>query len=203
VRSVVDRACEGHRRLVDELVGLKRTLAEEEAAIEAALGGSGPPPPTPRGGKKFEMWISLKVGLPEEGPAAEPSFPGQKVFAVRTMSLKRQGTHLRRFFSDHANVDVGRDADGTYLVPRSYKHFGAICEFLRDGSCALPVAYVPSTYDNRPASSEEAELLEFAREAAFYGLRELLELAVPKLLGARYGGNARMLELLRAKSLLA
>jgi hypothetical protein len=147
------------------------------------------------------MWISLKVGLPE-GATPEPSFAGSQTYSVRTMSLKRAGTHFRTFFGDVDNVDE-READNSYPVHRSWKHFGAICEYLRDGSCALPGAYVPKTQDNRPASSEEAELLEFAREAAFYGLRPLLEQAVPKLLRLRYGANVRMLELLKEKGLLA
>ena len=52
------------------------------------------------------------------------------------------------------------------------------------------------------SDSEEQELLEFAREAGFYGLRELVEMSVPRLLTLRYGSNQQMLGLLRAKGLL-
>ena len=53
-----------------------------------------------------------------------------------------------------------------YQVRRSWKHFERILSFLRDGACALPGAYEPRTMDNRRASSEEEELLEFVREAS-------------------------------------
>ena len=35
-------------------------------------------------------------------------------------------------------------------------------DYVRDGSVSLPSAYTPTTYDNRPASTEEQELLEAA-----------------------------------------
>ena len=101
-----------------------------------------------------------------------------------------------------ATVTDARDAEGYYIVPRSWKHFGAILEYIRDGSCALPTGYTPSTYDNRPASTEEQELLEFAREAGFYGLRSLLEDSTTRLLTLTYGGNAAMMALLRGKGLV-
>jgi len=153
--------------------------------------------------KKFDMMVSLKVGLPP-GVAPDPCFAGSRTFSMLTMSLKRNGgTYFRRFFSDPSNVDT-RDDDGHYEVHRSWKHFGAIHTFMREGACDLPGLYVPATtYDNRPASSEADELLEFAREAAFYGMRALVELAVPKLLLVRYGDNTRMLESFRARGLLA
>ena len=49
------------------------------------------------------------------------------------------------------------------MVPRSWKHFDAILDFVRDGSCVLPTAYTPSTYDSRPATTEADELLDFLR----------------------------------------
>ena len=88
-------------------------------------------------------------------------------------------------------------------MPRSWKHFNTILEYIRDGSCVLPTAYEANTYDNRPASSEEDELREFVREAGFYGLRDLVEQATDKLLKLRYGGNPTMLGLMKAKGLLA
>ena len=202
LRSVVDRATAEHRKLIDELLAIKRGVEEAEAGLNssgewnAANGSRGAP-----GGKRFEMWISLRVGLPEEKPSP-PSFPGTQVFAVRSMALKRSGTHFRAFFSDPANVDTNRDAEGHYLVERSWKHFGTILEYMRDGSCALPSAYVPSTYDNRTASSEEDELLEFVREAGYYGISELFTRGTSRLLQLRYGQNERMLTLLGAKGLL-
>jgi len=251
-----------HRRLVDEVSGLH---AQVDAAL-AALDGIAPPPapsgPPPRnGGKRFEMWITLRVGLPEaieaeaisragaradggqgrtrassratgtpsrlastprmtSSMSAEPSdgaaaaegesggsaqvtaSGGTQVFSVRSMALKKAGTHFRAFFSDPANVDANRDEDGHYLVPRSTKHFGAFLEYIRDGSCELPTAYTPTTYDNRPASTECDELLEFAREAAFYGLKPLLEQASSRMLTLTYGENKAMLQLLRSKGLV-
>ena len=87
-------------------------------------------------------------------------------------------------------------------MPRSWKHFGAILEYLRDGSCALPAGYTPSTYDNRPASTEEEELREFVREAGFYGLTSLVQQATSRLLAVRYGGSPQMIQLLTARGLL-
>ena len=201
LRSVVDRATAGHRRFVDELVTIKRRLGEEEAALAAAAASAPPPGPPVKGAKRFEMWISLKVGLPEDA-VPEASFPGHQVHAVRAMSLKRAGTYFRAFFGDVANVDSNRDDEGHYLVPRSYKHFGTILEFIRDGSCQLPGAYVPSTYDNRPASTEEQELLEFLREAHFYGIKELVDAVMPKVITCRYGQNEQLLKLLRERGVL-
>ena len=60
--------------------------------------------------------------------------------------LKTSNEELKAFFSDVANVDSNRDADGHYLVPRSWKHFGAMLEYMRDGSCELPTGYKPTTY---------------------------------------------------------
>ena len=157
--------------------------------------------------------------------------------------LKRSGTHFRAFFGDVANVDVNRDAEGLYTVPRSWKHFGTILEWMRDGACEMPTAYVPKSYDNRKASSEEVraqegetrapsclcvimppilpihapnaclfrpcplvvaaqeELHEFVREAGYYGIRPLVEQAMPRLLKLRYGDNKQMLALLQAKGI--
>ena len=159
-------------------------------------------PPGRNGGKRFEMWISLKVGLSAEDGTDAPSAAASQVYAVRSMALKRAGTHFKAFFSDPANVDVNRDADGHYLVLRSPKHFGAILEYIRDGSCEMPKGYQPKSQDIRKATSDADELLEFTREAAFYGLRELVEQAMPMMLKITYGSNKQMLTLLAAKGLL-
>ena len=45
------------------------------------------------------------------------------------------------------------------------------------------------------------ELREFVREAGFYGIRPLVEQAMPRLLKLRYGDNKQMLALLQAKGL--
>ena len=155
LRSVVDRFVAAHRRLVDEVSGLH---AQVDAAL-TELDGIAPPPapsgPPPRnGGKRFEMWITLRVGLPEaieaeaisragaradggqgrtrassratgtpsrlastprmaSSVSAEPSdgaaaaegesggsaqataSGGTQVFSVRSMALKKAGTHFR------------------------------------------------------------------------------------------------------------
>jgi len=257
LRSVVDRFTEKHRRLVDELSALRKTLDEAQAALDASgVGVVAPGPPPKNGGKRFEMWISLRVGMVEpasaeggavadgEGgaprlltrssmalstsrklsqaelprkyssttnindgaaPLDEPqttAFGGSQIFSVRSMALKKSGTFFRAFFSDPANVDRNRDADGHYLVPRSWKHFGAILDYMRDGSCDLPQAYTPSTYDNRPASTEAEELLEFAREASFYGIQPLLDQSTSRLVTLTYGENATMMKLLRERGLV-
>ena len=61
---------------------------------------------------------------------------------------------------------------------------------------------MPSTYDNRPATSDEQELLEFLREAHFYGLKPLVDEVMPKLLFLKYGSNPTLLKLLHEKLLL-
>jgi len=257
LRSVVDRFTEKHRRLVDELSALRKTLDEAQAALDASgVGVVAPGPPPKNGGKRFEMWISLRVGMVDpasaeggavadgEGgaprlltrssmalstsrklsqaelprkyssttnindgaaPLDEPqttAFGGSQIFSVRSMALKKSGTFFRAFFSDPANVDRNRDADGHYLVPRSWKHFGAILDYMRDGSCDLPQAYTPSTYDNRPASTEAEELLEFAREVSFYGIQPLLDQSTSRLVTLTYGENATMMKLLRERGLV-
>ena len=199
-RSVVERHTAAHLALVRELQAHLSTLARDEAQLAAAP----PPPPPAKGAKRFEMWVSLRVGIgAADGEPGGGAFGGSQVFSVRAASLKGAGTFFRAFFSDQANVDANRDADGHYLVPRSSKHFATLLEFMRDGSCELPCAYVPSTYDNRAASSEEQELREFLHEASFYGLRPLVESATTRLLTLRYGGNGAMMSALRAKGLLA
>ena len=47
----------------------------------------------------------------------------------------------------------------------------------------------------------QEELREFVREAGFYGIRPLVEQAMPRLLKLRYGDNKQMLALLQAKGL--
>ena len=96
-------------------------------------------------------------------------------------------------------MDECKDEKGRYIVLRLHKHFEAILEFIRDGSLTLPTAYTPTTYDNRPASTEEQELLEFLREAHFYGISELVDLVIPKFLTLRYGTNERLMALLRER----
>jgi myosin heavy subunit len=199
LRSVVDRHAAAHRKLVGELRAHLAAISQAEAALEAAR------PATvgtvmSKGTKRFEMWVSLRVGL---GGEEVGTFAGTQVFSVRSAALKAAGTHFRAFFTDAANVDANRDDDGHYLVRRSWKHFGAVLEYIRDGSCELPRGYTPSTYDNRPASSDEQELLEFVREAAFYGLQPLVRQASTRLLTLRYGSNEVMMAALRSKGLLA
>ena len=75
LRSVVDRYTASHRDLVRELLQMRRYYATVELAKEQELTPEqrflleGGPVPAPKpanpnkGGKKFEMWISLKVGL--------------------------------------------------------------------------------------------------------------------------------------------
>jgi len=145
------------------------------------------------------MWVTLRVGLPEDAPSP-PAFGGSQIYSARTAALRRAGGALGTFFCDASNVDT-RDDDGHYLVRRSWKHFDAILDFMRDGSCSLPGGYVPTTYDTRPPSSEDDELLEFVREVAYYGLPELLLQAMRKLLTLKYGANPQTLALLKARGL--
>ena len=122
--------------------------------------------------------------------------------------------------------ELSKDADGHYAVHRSWKHFEAILDHIRDGATTLPRGYVPTTYDTRPASTDAEELLEFVREARadaapraptrsprlthttppraqahFYGIKPLLRAAVPALLRAKFGSNPRLLELLAERGL--
>ena len=56
-----------------------------------------------RAGKRFEMWVSLSVGLgdcdlrPTEGGSGllGPAFQGAQVFSVRSAVLKRAGSYFR------------------------------------------------------------------------------------------------------------
>jgi len=116
--------------------------------------------------------------------------------------LKKAGLYFKDFFSRPENVDENRDEEGHYLVPRSWKHFDAILDLIRDGSLVLPKAYTPSTYDNRKASTEEEELLEFLREGHFYGLKQIVDAATPRLLTVKYASNPPLLAHLRARGLL-
>ena len=50
--------------------------------------------------------------------------------------------------------------------------------------------------------NRQEELLEFLREAHFYGLQQLVEAAMPKLLTARYGANPPLLALLGQRGLI-
>ncbi|KAL1504450.1 hypothetical protein AB1Y20_010856 [Prymnesium parvum] len=200
LRSIVERHTEGHRRFVGEMLALAAACEQQPEADARAPCSPG----TPRGAasrtKRFEMWVSLRVGLPEHLASPE-GFQGSQVYSARTMSLRGAGTYFARFFSDTSNVDVGRDADGHYLVHRSWKHFDAILDYIRDGACSLPKAYTPSTYDNRSASTEEDELREFLREASFFGLKDLLQQAMRQLMKLRYGDSPQMLTLLKQRGL--
>ena len=44
------------------------------------------------------------------------------------------------------------------MITRSWKHFDALLDYMRDGAVALPTAYTPTTYDNRKASTEEVHV---------------------------------------------
>ena len=52
-----------------------------------------------------------------------------------------------------------------------------------------------------PLAAAQEELREFVREVGFYGIRPLVEQAMPRLLKLRYGDNKQMLALLQAKGL--
>jgi len=220
-RGVVERFTAPHRRLIAEMVAMRKCydgsqantdeLTEDQKFLRAdfqnraaaSKRAPAPPPPTKVAVRKFEMWISLKVGLgePEEG-AETTAFSGYQVFSARSAILKKAGKYFKEFFTNTDNVDENRDADGHYLVPRSWKHFDAILDHIRDGSLVLPKAYTPSTYDNRKASTEQEELMEFLQEAHFYGLKELVEAAMPRLLTIMYESNPPLLGHLRARGLL-
>ncbi|EOD06811.1 hypothetical protein EMIHUDRAFT_106740 [Emiliania huxleyi CCMP1516] len=159
-----------HRSLVAELLAL-RAACDESAARQA--GPQAGPPGRASGAKRFEMWVSLQVGK------------------------KGRGGYLLDFFGDSANVGCKTDG-GHYRIERSWKHFEAVLDYVRDGSCALPAAYSPKSQDNRRASSEEEELREFA---GFYRIRPLLDLAISRLLRCRYS-SPRMLSLLAERGLL-
>lgn len=142
---------------------------------------------TPRAG--FEKWVTLKVGV-------KGSFwlgAEHEVFSLRLPVLQRAQGYIGTFFSDAANASVAeRDEEGRVLVRRSFKHFQAIVDFLRDGSCEMPRGYTPSTYDSRRATTDDEEALELLREAHAYRLGPLVELVVLELMRRwlRSGGEA-------------
>lgn len=167
LRSVVDRYTASHHAFVKEMLvilraedGVGEAGGVREGSLKAPNGASARL-------KRFEMWVTLRVGLPE-GEVSPPAFQGSQVYSARTSALKRAGRYFGAFFGDPSKVEEGRDEEGHYLVHRSWKHFDAILDYIRDGSCSLPTAYVPSTYDNRPASREDEELLEFVREVRLH-----------------------------------
>jgi len=220
VRSVVDRYTEGHTKLVRELVAMRRfyataaipdgepLTADQKFLLDEGYRNRGSPvktakdaPLPTRSGKKFEMWVSLIVGLPEEDADHKPWDGTPQVFSARSAVLKKPsaGIYFSSFFGDGNNADERKDAKGHYIVPRRHKHFDAILDYIRDGAITLPKAYTPTTYDNRPASTEEQELLEYLREVHYYGIAELVDLVIPKLLQCRYGTNQRLMQLLRER----
>jgi hypothetical protein len=193
LRSVVDRVYGEHHALISELLAIKSSCASAAAR---------PPPRTPNGpsARRFEMWVTLEVG-PAQNTDLEPPFNSSQVFSARSGVLRRAGGFLCDYFSDEGNVDAKTDG-GHYRVLRSWKHFESILDFIRDGACSLPKGYTPSTYDNRPATTEEHELLEFVREVGFYRLAPLAHDATARLLNCRYVASPTMLQLLRARGLL-
>ena len=210
VRSVVDRYTAGHTNLVRELVAMRACYAAAALPGGQPLATKGDSPvkttakdaPVPkRSGRKFEMWVSLLVGLPEDDAEHKPWDGTPQVFSARSGVLKKPaaGVYFSSFFGDGANADERKDAKGHYIVPRRHKHFDAILDYIRDGAITLPDAYTPTTYDNRPASTEETELLEYLREVHYYGIAELVDLVIPKLLQCRYGANQRLMQLLRER----
>jgi len=248
VRSVVDRYTAEHRLLMREFLGMRtaygdgapgapEALSADQRFLTSSQFSNRPKDERPGkaaplgGGKRFEMWVSLKVGLADDATEGEPSaggtrrrsvsqdkrasasqpdaataeplpaFAGYQVFSARSATLKKGGLYFAAFFSDPTNVDTKGD-DGHYLIRRSWKHFDAILEYIRDGSVALPTAYVPKTYDNRPPSTEQEELLEFLREAHFYGIKPLVDEVIPKLIQIRYGSNPKLVALLKARGVL-
>mmetsp|Transcript_39822 Transcript_39822/g.66038 ORF Transcript_39822/g.66038 Transcript_39822/m.66038 type:complete len:382 (+) Transcript_39822:1642-2787(+) len=214
VRSVVDRYTDGHKALMRELSAMRTTyaslaaaateLSDAERFLRASFQNRSRNAEVPHkssGGRRFELWVSLKVGFPPETAGVLPAFAGHQIFSARSAVLRRAGIYFKDFFSDPTNAEK-RDEDGHFRVQRSWKHFDAILDYIRDGSCALPKAYVPSTYDNRPASSEEQELLEFLREAHFYGLEPLVDLVIPKVISLKYGENPQLLQLLRKRGII-
>jgi len=219
LRSVVDRYTSAHRDLIRELVGMRKFYETVELAEEQALTAeqkflveptrnrgisAAPKPAADARGKKFEMWISLKVGLPEDAADHKPWDGQPTVFSARSGVLKKvsAGIYFSSFFGDGNNADERKDSEGHYVVPRRHKHFDAILEYIRDGNLSLPAAYKPKSQDNRPATSEEQELLEFLREAHYYGIRELVDAVMPKVVTCRYGLNQQLLRLLRERGVL-
>jgi len=105
-----------------------------------------------------------------------------QVYSLRLVHLHRAPGVIGAFFSDAANAAIAeRDEAGRVIVRRPFKHFQAIADFLRDGSCAMPVGYRPSTYDTRPATKDDDEMLELLREAHAYRLEPLVELVSQEL----------------------
>ncbi|CAH1154148.1 unnamed protein product [Phaedon cochleariae] len=74
-------------------------------------------------------------------------------------TLTKHDTMLRAMFS--GRMEVLSDSDGWILIDRCGKHFGAILNFLRDGSVSLP----ESTRD----------IAELVAEAKYYCIAELVE----------------------------
>lgn len=189
-------------RLFDVVIG---ALAQAKVAELVALRGcytagvaSSQPAPSPFGlssaegarASGFEPWVTLKVGV--EGRrwlGAE-----YEVYSLRLINLQRAPGVIGEFFSDAANAAAAeRDEAGRVVVRRPFKHFQAIADFLRDGSCEMPLGYRPSTYDTRPATKDDDETLELLREAHAYRLQPLVDLVSQELVHrwARSGPEMR------------
>ncbi|KAJ3622356.1 hypothetical protein MTP99_002871 [Tenebrio molitor] len=74
-------------------------------------------------------------------------------------TLTKHDTMLRAMFS--GRMEVLSDSDGWILIDRCGKHFGAILNFLRDGSVSLP--------------ESSKEIAELYAEAKYYCIAELAE----------------------------
>lgn len=121
--------------------------------------------------------MTLKVGDGCRWLGAE-----HEVFSLRLRDLQRAPGFIGAFFSDAANAtSAERDGEGRIILRRPFKHFQSIANFLRDGSCEMPVGYRPSTYDTRPATKDDDEALELLREAHAYRLKPLVDLVTEKL----------------------
>lgn len=108
LRSVVDRYVEEHVGLMKELVEMKTKLDQDaEARAGAAARPAGPPP---RGGKRFEMWITLRVGLSVGLASPEVSLQRPSAPAGRSIrrSIRRRVGVPRSAPSAHAAYNIGR-----------------------------------------------------------------------------------------------
>lgn len=129
------------------------------------------------GGKRYEMLIMLAVGEHAET---------RELFSCRTSTLKRTAGYFQKRFGNNENADMGRNKEGQYVIERSAEHFGAIMDYIRDGSCTYPEGYVPTTFDARPATTKGIELNKMLEEAAFYELEDLVKEIIPRARKAKF-----------------